>query len=76
MPIFDYRCEECRTLYDVLHKGKEIIEDIRCPSCGSLHYTKLISLPGIFMKGSSSAQCERDVCGMDKSCCGGACGLN
>jgi putative FmdB family regulatory protein len=76
MPIFDYRCKECSTIYDVLHKGKEIIEDIQCPSCGSFHYTKLISLPGIISKAASAAPCESDHCGMDKPCCGGACGLN
>jgi putative FmdB family regulatory protein len=76
MPIFDYRCNECRTLYDVLHKGKEIIEDIQCPSCGSFHYTKLISIPNINIHGASTTHYDPDVCGMDKSCCGDVCGLN
>jgi putative FmdB family regulatory protein len=76
MPIFDYRCTECKTHYDVLHKGKEIIEDIQCPTCGSVHYTKLISLPSIVTHGKSSAGCDSHTCEMDKSCCGGACGLN
>ncbi|MGD1046527.1 MAG: zinc ribbon domain-containing protein [Bacteroidota bacterium] len=76
MPIYDYRCNECKTLYDVLHKGKELIEDIQCPSCGSFHYTKLISLPSIITHEASTTHCDTSVCGMDKSCCGGACGLN
>jgi len=76
MPIFDYRCKECKTLYDVLHKGKEIIEDIQCPSCGSTQYIKLMSLPSIITNGSSSSQCDTNACGMDKSCCGGICGLD
>jgi putative FmdB family regulatory protein len=76
MPIFDYRCNECKTLYDVLHKGKEIIEDIQCPSCGSFEHTKLISLPNINTHGTSAKHCDTNICGMDKSCCGEACGLN
>jgi putative FmdB family regulatory protein len=76
MPIFDYRCKECSTLYDVLHKGKEIVEDIQCPSCGSFHYTKLISLPSIITKGVSATYCDTNACGMDKTCCGGQCGFN
>jgi len=75
MPIYDYRCKDCGTLYDVLHKGKEIIEDNRCPSCGSMKYTKLLSLPSIISNGRSAAQCDSNACEMDKSCCGGACGL-
>ena len=76
MPIFDYRCKECGALYDVLHKGKEIIADIQCPSCASFHYTKLMSLPSIITHGASAAHCDTDSCGMDKSCYGGACGMN
>jgi putative FmdB family regulatory protein len=76
MPIFDYRCKECNTLYDILHKGKEITEDIICPSCGSLHYTKLISLPSIITRGTPAIHCDTNACGMDKSCCGEVCGLN
>lgn len=76
MPIFDYRCKECSTLYDVLHKGKEITEDIQCPTCGSFHHTKLMSMPSIITKGTSATHCDTNTCGMDKSCCGGECGLN
>jgi putative FmdB family regulatory protein len=76
MPIFDYRCKDCGALYDILHKGKELIEDIQCPSCSSQQYTKLISLPGIISGGKSAAQCDSQSCDMNKSCCGGACGLN
>jgi len=76
MPIFDYRCKECNTLYDILHKGKEIIEDIKCPLCGSFQHTKLISLPSIIINGTSSSHCDPHSCGLDTSCCGGGCGLN
>jgi putative FmdB family regulatory protein len=76
MPIFDYRCNECGAQYDVLHKGKEITEDIRCPSCGSHHYTKLMSLPSIIIHGTSASHCDTHSCGLDTSCCGGVCGLN
>ena len=65
MPIFDYRCKKCGTLYDILHKGKEIAEDIQCPSCGSFQYTKLMSLPSIIINGTSSSQCDTHACGMD-----------
>jgi putative FmdB family regulatory protein len=76
MPIYDYQCKDCKTLYDVLHKGKEIIEDIQCPLCGSSHYTKLISLPSIATHGKSAVHCDTNACEMDKSCCSEACGLN
>jgi putative FmdB family regulatory protein len=76
MPIYDYRCNECKTLYDVFHKGKEIVEDIHCPLCGSVQYKKLMSLPTIVTHGKTAEQCDSNECGLDKSCCGTACGLH
>jgi putative FmdB family regulatory protein len=75
MPIFDYRCTHCDMIYDILHKGKELSEDIVCPHCGSHQHTKLISLPSIITKGSSSMQCNQKVCRMEQSCCGDKCSL-
>ena len=76
MPIFDYRCKVCKSIYEVFHKGKEIVEDIQCPSCGSLQYTKLVSLPNIISVATTAGRCDSRACGMDTSCCGGECELN
>jgi putative FmdB family regulatory protein len=77
MPIYDYCCSDCKTTFDVFHKGREMEEDILCPSCGSGHYKKLMSVPVVSMtpvsKGrdySSGSSCETS------GCCGGSCGLN
>ncbi len=75
MPIFDYRCTDCSTIYDILHKGKELNEDILCPTCGSHRYSKLISLPGIISKGTSPVNCSQKGCEMERSCCGDRCML-
>jgi putative FmdB family regulatory protein len=80
MPVYDYRCTNCNSAYDVFHKGKEKMEDILCPKCGSNEYKKLMSAPSISM-GSSSGGCETGNCGIDSGsfgggCAGGMCGLN
>ena len=31
MPIYDYRCNDDGSTYDVFHKVREIEEDIICP---------------------------------------------
>lgn len=74
MPIFDYRCKDCNTVYDVYHKGKEIIEDILCPQCGSRNYVKLVSAPAITIAQSANTSSSR-VPSCSTGCCGGACGL-
>ncbi len=71
MPIYDYRCEDCGTVYDVFHKVREVEEDIVCPSCHSPRHVRLISAPQ-FSMGKSAEQTP--PCG--DGCCGGSCGLN
>jgi putative FmdB family regulatory protein len=77
MPIYDYRCIDCGSIYDIYHKGKECPEDIVCPSCGSRNYTKLISVPSIISRGSS-AIIERctESCKRENACCDSVCELN
>jgi putative FmdB family regulatory protein len=74
MPIFEYECTRCGKTYDVLHKGKELEEDIECPHCGSKEYVKLMSVPAapkIAGGGFNDAPSPCDSC-----CANGSCGMN
>jgi putative FmdB family regulatory protein len=75
MPIYDYRCNDCGTTYDIFHKVREVAEDVVCPSCNSVHHTRLIGAPSFSMSGKGSAAAETPSCA-NGSCCGGACGLD
>jgi len=35
MPIYEYKCSECNTKFDVMHKSTSIHEDVHCPACDS-----------------------------------------
>ncbi len=76
MPVYDYRCAQCGTLYDVYHKVKEIKEDVVCPSCSSREHTRLMSVPGVAVSGKSSTDAGSCECGHGGECCGGACSMN
>jgi putative FmdB family regulatory protein len=74
MPIFDYKCKKCGKDFEILHKGREIIEDIECPACGSRKYLKLFSVPSVHTK--EIHPCGHSDCGVNGPCCGGeACGM-
>lgn len=75
MPMYDYRCTDCGKTYDVYHKTRENIEDVVCPSCGSLNHKRLMSVASVSMGGSSSSASDAPSCASGE-CCGGACGLN
>ena len=78
MPIYDYKCSDCGTTYDIFHKVREQEEDIVCPHCDSRNHVRLISASSFTMKGASgsSTAAESAPSCTDGSCCGGSCGLN
>lgn len=57
MPLYEYRCVDCRERFEVLQSMGEGSEDISCPSCGGCSIQRQLStFAGI--TGSSSASAE------------------
>jgi len=81
MPIFEYRCKDCNTTFDMLVKSNDESEII-CPECKSSNNKKLFSAfsTSNSSSGSSYDSCASGNCGIDSSnyggCANGACGLN
>lgn len=81
MPIFEYKCNDCNTKFEVFHKVKENKDEIICPNCNSKNYIKLISTFSSFGSDSNSdfdSPCSSGTCGtqFNGGCTGGVCGLN
>ncbi len=81
MPIFEYRCENCGSKYDVLHKSSVNQEEVTCPKCNSTKSKKLLSTFSASIDGSSSyssSNCASGNCDVPSSggCASGLCGLN
>lgn len=78
MPIYEYKCEECGVVSDLLIKNTAKSASVSCPGCQSTHMTRLISVPGAVMSKSKHGADEsmghgcphRERCGMDH-CPGG-----
>lgn len=43
MPIYEYRCDECRNLFEVLATSTAADEAVTCSQCGSRKVKKTIS---------------------------------
>jgi putative FmdB family regulatory protein len=82
MPIFEYRCSDCDSSFDILHKGAENAELIQCPQCASRNAVKKFSTFAASVGAASSsfdAGCSTGACGMpvnyNSPCSSGMCGL-
>ncbi len=53
MPIYEYRCDACRHIFEVLTSPGSAGDKLLCSKCGSDKVSKLISA-GSFLKSSGS----------------------
>ncbi len=73
MPIYDYQCEQCHSIFEVRATFKEKEAGLApvCPSCqGTL--THLVITAGIFLRTGKGEVVPVSACGPDAKpgCCG------
>ncbi len=85
MPIYEYKCNDCGAVSEILVKNTGTQRESECPGCGSVKMEKLISAPGaVFSKGGGfhgdlsdvpPVSCpNRDRCGVPGGSCPAALG--
>ncbi len=61
MPMFDYKCENCDTVFDELIPSSDTPDtDILCPNCKEIKQ-KILSAPAINVGGTSVVHRVEDV---------------
>lgn len=64
MPIYEYRCENCGKITEILHMRNDNDVFVICRYCGSRRLEKLISAPASVVTGRSIHKgktcCDRD----------------
>ncbi len=48
MPIYEYKCNGCGTVSEILHKSMDT-KTVNCSKCDSTDLSKLVSVPGAVM---------------------------
>jgi putative FmdB family regulatory protein len=76
MPVYDYRCKNCDTTYDVYFKGREDKSIVVCPKCKSQEHVKLMSVPSVSVSEKNECSPERCESTGGQCCGGGMCGMN
>jgi len=73
MPLYEYRCNDCASVYEVMRPMAERELAAVCPRCESRASMPLISRVGMLVGGESSSA-GRTGPEAGGGCCGGACG--
>jgi putative FmdB family regulatory protein len=67
MPIYEYQCQECGAVSELLLVGGERETDIHCGQCGSQRVSRILSVASLLTKkvsGSAGHTC----CGQEERC--------
>ncbi len=81
MPLFEYKCQKCGHVMEVLQAGHEATKQV-CPKCGSSDTKKLLSSFSVGQSKGPAAACDSCAAGpafgggCGGGCCGGACSLS
>lgn len=76
MPIFEYKCNECNSKFEVLHRSANNDYKAECPECKSMKVKKLISsFSTSGLSESFSSSVPEENCGRC-GCSSGYCELN
>ena len=81
MPIFEYRCSDCDSTFELLKKNNND-NHVTCPECNSSNNKKLFSSFSTSQNETkySYSSCSSGNCNVDDSniggCTSGLCGLN
>lgn len=70
MPLYEYECQDCGSLFDSLRSMKDADVPINCSKCESQHTKRLLSL----FYAQSSGRSVAGTGGGCSGCAGGSCG--
>ncbi|OQY73889.1 MAG: hypothetical protein B6D44_05740 [Ignavibacteriales bacterium UTCHB2] len=80
LPVFEYKCNNCNSKFEVFHKSLTNPENVSCPQCHSKENQKVFSTFSSVGFSTSSSGCETGNCSAEPSysggCSSGFCGLN
>ena len=74
MPLYEYRCNDCRSVFEVLRPMADRELAAVCPSCESRASMPLISRVAVHAGASSDTALAPAPRASGGGCCGGACG--
>lgn len=55
MPIYEFRCQECKALFEALVTSCDGVKDVTCKQCGSARIEKTISASSFRIASSGSS---------------------
>ncbi|WP_022855348.1 FmdB family zinc ribbon protein [Thermodesulfobacterium thermophilum] len=72
MPIYEFKCEDCKTEFEVFLKNKEELGSVECKNCKSKNVKRLMSVVNSIVSGSVGSS-DKPRITESHSCPSGSC---
>ena len=74
MPIYEFKCSKCESFFEVIVRGSDDQDSVKCPDCSSAEFERVISKTN-FSMGSSGGSGGRQtgVQTQERQCSSGSC---
>ena len=63
MPIYEYRCDECKHVFEMIRSVSESDQELHCPICKSPKVSRLMSVFSSHQTSDSSSAGSAPSCG-------------
>jgi putative FmdB family regulatory protein len=73
MPIYEFKCSECETFFEVLVMKSDEEFEIKCPKCASSAAERVVSATNYAMAPSSSGGQTKGASKQERTCSSGSC---
>lgn len=72
MPIFEFKCTQCKEFFEVIVMKSDDDKNVKCPKCKSAEFERVVSTTNYKM-GSGSSAPSTGVQTQERTCSGGSC---
>ena len=72
MPIYEFRCEGCGEVFELLAMSKNDQVEAKCPHCDSVEISRVLSSCASVVSGSSASPQSADQPGVQSRSCANA----
>lgn len=76
MPVYEYKCQECGRVFELLVHSFRGGENLKCPGCGSYKLDRMLSAPSLLKHRNTpgatccgrTERCESPPCSTEDRC--------
>ncbi len=71
MPIFEFRCDECQDIFELLVLNQDETIELCCPKCKSNNFERVLSTTNFAVTNTAGGQSQAKA--QTRTCSGGSC---